>query len=391
MDLRSEAILAPTIRFDKPLAENSIQPESVFLTGATGFLGAYLLAELLRKTAANVYCLVRCEHPDEGKLRLQNALRSYSLWKEEFSSRVIPVVGDLSKPLLGLSEAYFGELAGRLNVIYHNGAQISFIRPYSALKKTNVFGTQEVLRLAGLIKTKPVHFVSSMAVFLSQTGSPMGKVLETDIPEFNPGMKMGYGQSKWVAERLVMVAQERGLPATIHRAVRIMGDTKTGVMGNLDDSLCRLMKGCIQLGKFPALDIPVTFIPVDYTSQAIIYLSLKEDAFGKAFHLFNPHVASWKILFNKITSLGYALEEVAYENWLEELKRKESEEPKNKLYQFLLLFLRSPNNLFAPKPQFDARYTFERLSDASIFCPSVDKLVPVYFSYFQEISYIPSP
>ncbi|MDM8563229.1 SDR family oxidoreductase [Candidatus Marithioploca araucensis] len=216
--------------------------------------------------------------------------------------------------------------------------------------------------------------------------------METDVPEFTPNMKGGYKQSKLVAEKLVMAAQERGLPANIYRPVRIMGDAKTGVIGNLSDSLCSLIKGCIQIEKFPTLDIPITVVPVDYVSQAVIHLSRQEKLLGKAFHLFNPHLISWQTLFNQVRSLGYSLEEVSYDNWLAELKNQVSQHPKDKLYPFLLLFSRSPNNLMAKKPLFDAHRTFEELASTSIVCPRVDtELLPTYLAYFQKIGYIPPP
>jgi len=392
LDLKTEAILEPTIQFHNPLSKNLAEPKAIFLTGATGFLGAYLLDELLHKTTADIYCLVRCHHFEEDKQRLQSHLQFYSLWKEAFSSRIIPIVGDLSKRQFDLSEAQFSELAGKIDIIYHNGAQISYIRPYSALKTINVLGTIEVLRLAGFIQTKPLHFISTLAVFLSKIYAPTDQILETDVPELTSNMKGGYKQSKLVAEKLLMAAQERGLPTNIYRPVRIMGDANTGVIGNLSDSLCSLIKGCIQIEKFPTLDIPITVVPVDYVSQAVIHLSRQEKLLGKAFHLFNPHLISWQTLFNKVRSLGYSLEEVSYDDWLAELKNQASQYPEDKLYPFLLLFLRSPNNLMAKKPLFDAHRTFEELANASIVCPKVDtELLPTYLGYFQKIGYIPPP
>lgn len=391
LDLKKEAVLESSIQFHNPHS-NFNESKSIFLTGATGLLGAYLLDELLHQTTADIYCLVRANHVEEGKQRLQNNLQFYSRWNEEFSSRIIPVVGDLSKHRFNLSEVQFRDLAAQIDIIYHNGAQVSYIRPYSALKAINVLGTIEVLRLASLIQTKPVHFISSLAVFLSQKYAPTDPILETDIPELTPNMKGGYKQSKWVAEKLVMAAQKRGLPANIYRPVRIMGDAKTGIISNLSDSLCSLIKGCIQIRKFPTLYIPITLVPVDYVSQAVIHLSRQDKLLGKAFHLFNPHTISWQTLFNQVRSLGYSLEEVSYDDWLAELKNKASQQPEDKLYPFLLLFLRSPNNLMAKKPLFDAHRTLEELASASIVCPKIDtELLPTYLGYFQKIGYIPPP
>lgn len=389
LDLEKEAVLEPTIQFHNPQS-NFDEPKSIFLTGATGLLGAYLLYELLHKTTADIYCLVRCHHVEEGKQRLQNNLQFYSRWHENFNSRLIPVVGDLSKRQFGISNTQFTELANQIDIIYHNGAQVSFIRPYSALKPINVLGTIEILRLAALIQTKPVHFISSLAVFLSKKYAPTDQILETDVPELRADIKGGYKQSKLVAEKLLMAAQARGLPANIYRPVRIMGDVDTGAIGNLSDSLCSLIKGCIQMGNFPSLDIPIIIVPVDYVAQAVIHLSRQEKLLGKAFHIFNPHSISWQTLFKTIRSLGYFLEEVSYDDWLAELQDKTSQQPKDKLYQFLQLFLRSPNNLMAKKPVFDAHRTFEELANASIVCPKIDtELLPTYLAYFQKIGYIP--
>ncbi len=166
LDFKTEALLDATIEFSQPLSDNVTNPHGILLTGATGFVGAYLLDELLEKTTADIYCLVRCSDTDAGKQRLKSHLQFYHLWQDKFCDRIIPLVGDLSQPFLGMSEAAFQQLASQIDIIYHNGAKVNSVSPYSQLKPPNVLGTQEVLRLASITKTKPVHFVSSVAVFL---------------------------------------------------------------------------------------------------------------------------------------------------------------------------------------------------------------------------------
>jgi thioester reductase-like protein len=393
LDLQAEVVLDTAIEFTNPLSENWNAPKSIFLTGATGFLGAYLLDELLHKTTADIYCLVRCNDAEAGIQRLKKHLEFYFLWKEDFSSRIIPVVGDLSQPLLGLSQQQFSDLASQLHVIYHNGALVNSVYPYSKLKATNVLGTQEILRLASLTQTKPVHFVSSKAVFFSQTYSQVDKITETDVPVLDSGLKGGYKQSKWVAEQLVAIAQERGLPACIYRASRIMGHSQTGITGNFKDFLCSLLKACIQIGKFPTLETQINLVPVDYLSQAIVHLSRQENSLGKAFHLSNPQPISWKNLFEEIRSLGYLIEETAYDEWLVDLKHHAFQHRReNALYSLLPLLLSAANALRFKKPRFDEQHTSEGLAGTSIVCPPVDtELLSTYFSYFQKSGYLPSP
>lgn len=390
LDLKEEAILDPAIQFPHPLSDRVTNPHGILLTGSTGFVGAYLLDELLEKTTADIYCLVRCSDTDAGKQRLKSHLEFYSLWQEKYSYRIIPLVGDLSQPFLGMSEAAFQQLASQIDIIYHNGAKVNSVSPYSQLKPPNVLGTQEVLRLASITKTKPVHFVSSVAVFFSQAYAEVDRVRETDIPVWDAGFKGGYKQSKWVAEKLVTIAQERGLPASIYRAARILGHSHTGITGNLQDLLCSLIKGCIQFGKFPLLEGNTNITPVDYVSQSIVYLSQQPESLGKTFHIVNPHSIPWQHLFNEIIELGYPLQGMPYEKWLIELKNHAFAHKDNALYPLLPLLLSSASALKSKKPDFDDSHTRTGLAKSSIVCHPLDRqLLSTYFSYFQNSGYLP--
>ena len=276
-DLQAEAVLDPTIRPEAVPRDYTTEPASILLTGATGFLGAFLLDELLQKTLADIYCLVRSADAESGKNKLRQNLEMYSLWNEHLSSRIISIVGDLSEPLFGLSQEKFLLLANNIDVIYHNGAFVNFIHPYKQMKAINVIGTQEVLRLASLIKVKPVHFVSTLSVFPAQSDSEVQVFREKDYLEHGEILESGYAQSKWVAEKLVAIALSRGLPVSIHRLGRITGNSKTGVW-NTNDFMCRMIKCCIQLGSVPKIDGLVDMTPVDYVSQAIVYLSQQKES-----------------------------------------------------------------------------------------------------------------
>jgi FlaA1/EpsC-like NDP-sugar epimerase len=166
-DLNTEAVLDFNIVPEYPTHSVVSEPASIFLTGATGFLGAFLLTELLQQTQANICCLVRATDLDSAKMRIQKNLESYEIWNQDFSNRIIPVLGDLAKPHLGLSSQEFQKMSSLIDVIYHNAAWINYVYPYSALKPTNVLGTQEILRLASKVKTKAVHYISTIAVFES--------------------------------------------------------------------------------------------------------------------------------------------------------------------------------------------------------------------------------
>nr|VFJ51745.1 MAG: thioester reductase domain-containing protein [Candidatus Kentron sp. FW] len=391
MDISREAILDPIIEFQGLRSGDPKDPDTVFLTGATGFLGAYLLDELLGTTRADVHCLIRGRDAGEAGQRLRGHLERHGLWKEEHASRIIPVMGDLSGPLLGLPEKQFNDLASRIDGIYHCGAMVNATRPYSALKAANVLGTREILRLAGKNRTKPLHFISTLAVFFSPAHSD-ANVEEADNPD-GDGLKVGYRQTKWVAEQLVMAARERGLPANIYRVGRVWGHARTGITGNTDDLLYRLIKACLLMKKFPASNVMINIAPVDYISRAIIHLSQQQKPPGETFHLLNPVPLPLGRFFQEIRDLGYPLEETDREKWLAEVRRRVPQGEEKALYASLLLAIRVSGFFSDGKPRFTAsRTTHDRLFGVRIACPPVDrKLLAVYLSYFQQSGYIPVP
>jgi thioester reductase-like protein len=343
INLQAEVVLETTIVpefLDRetvfPLAQ---EPRTILLTGATGFLGAFLLSELLQQTPAKIYCLVRGKDEEEARLRLQNNLKTYKLWRNTYDSQIIPILGNLAEPLMGLSSEKFNQLASEIDVIYHNGAQLSYVHSYAQLKATNVIGTKTVLGFAVLKRIKPVHFVSSVAVF--EASAYAGKVLtEWDPILESEGIYLGYSQSKWVSERLVWLAGQRGLPITIYRPGLISGDSQTGI-SNTDDFFIRMIQGCLQLGFVPNLPLPLNFSPVDYVAKAIAYLSRQNISEGKVFHLQNPAPLLWSEYQNFTRTQGIPLETVSYPAWVKKLK--DPQQKQNPLFP-LLPFLMQTNS-----------------------------------------------
>ncbi|WP_332994540.1 thioester reductase domain-containing protein [Scytonema sp. PRP1] len=386
-DLNSEIVLDSTILPEYPFESIITEPTAIFLTGTTGFLGAFLLQELLLKTQANVYCLVRSTDAESGKKRIKNNLESYGIWNDDFAERVIPVLGDLSQPLLGLSSQDFQKMSSIIDVIYHNAAWINYVYPYSALKPTNVLGTQEILRLASRVKIKPVHYISTIAVFESPAYA--GKVVtESDQLTHSEGMKLAYSQSKWVAEKLVMLARDRGIPVAIYRPPFISGHSQTGAWYK-DDVICRTIKGCIQMGSMTDITDTLDLAPVDYLSQSIVYLSQQKDSLGKAFHLNNPQPISWKELTDFIRSLGCQIEHIAYQDWQAQLNNA-VQSKENPLYHLLPFYQKQYQQ--STEPKITCLATQNALTESSIKCPPVNtQLLKTYFSYFLSSGWLSMP
>ena len=253
------------------------EPRVVLLTGATGFLGAYVLADLLdkrRNHVQKVYVHVRANDAGSAQRRLRDALAGRGLWREawEQEGRVQAVVGDLSKPHLGLNDEDWAHLAKEVDVIVHNGALVHWVYPYSKLRAANVLSTMAVMRLANEGRPKSVAFVSSTSAldteyYIRFSDTSAQGVLESDpLNGSASDLKSGYGQSKWVAERLLMAAASRGLAAVIIRPGYVVGDSKTAVT-NTDDFLFRLIKGSAQLGLIPDMNNTINMVPVDHVAR----------------------------------------------------------------------------------------------------------------------------
>jgi amino acid adenylation domain-containing protein/thioester reductase-like protein len=383
IDFNAEAVLDASIQPHEIIVDHYfVEPRAILLTGATGFLGVHILYDLLKQTSATIYCLVRSANDKEGKLKLESKLKSCFLWENSFKTRLTPVVGELAQPLLGLSESDFYYLANQIDVIYHCGAMVNFVYPYSQLKAINVLGTQYILKLATLIKTKPVHFISTLSVFASN-GPRI--VRESEIDEAET-LDDTYSQSKWVAEQLVRQAGKRGLPVCIYRPSRIIGHSKTG-FSNLNDLFSRGVKGCLQLGLLPPMEkIEDNMVSVDYVSRAIVYLSLQRESFGKTFHLVNPSYVLGVELVKWIRSLGYPLESRSYIEWRTALSRDKN----NALYSLLSWFPEyNEENQNVIEPTFDFQNTIEGLKGSDIICPPINsEIFDKYFSYFLKSGFL---
>jgi myxalamid-type nonribosomal peptide synthetase MxaA len=395
LNLERHVRLAPDIWPPSTRDERST-PDRLLLTGATGFLGAFLLRDLLDRTTAHVVCLARGANPDAALGRVMRALETQGLRRPGDEQRVSAVCGDLAEPRLGISESAFDTLASTIGTIYHNGALVNFLQPYHALAPANVRGTEEVLRLACRQLLKPVHLVSTVDVL---GPAPLRVSEDTPLAGSEP-LDTGYAQTKWVAERLAAVARERGVPLAIYRPARIIGDSRTGVW-NTDDFAARVIKGCLQTGIAP-MDPPWDNLsPVDFVSAAIVELSLDPSALTTpAFHVVNPRWFPWSRMIEFTRQLGYQLEAVSYTEWYAALAGAATD---NALAPLLPLFplpvAASGDDPVLPtvlesspprEPECQRAQTI--LRNRGLACPSLDDaLLGRYFDYFVRSGFLEPP
>jgi thioester reductase-like protein len=381
---RDEVQLDPALAFTH---RDPAAPRSILLTGATGFLGAFVLAELLEHSTARIHCLVRAASEREAMRRLEATLGRYDLAALDLAARVTCICGDLAQPRLGLAADAFERLAGSIDTIVHSGASVNFVFPYEALKPANVAGTHEILRLAAAARAR-LHYVSTVGVF---PGGPHhgATVLETAHPTEPDQLALGYMRAKWVAEQLVVEARARGLDVSIYRPGTIAGHAHTGAF-NPDDFVCALIKGCIQLGLAPRVDAPIHLVPVDYASRALVRIALGPAAAG-TYHLVGAQPVAWTDVVAWVRALGYPIEELPYAEWRAKLVES-AVATGNALAPLLPLFVEHDHTEWLQLPPYDDAQTRAALAGTGIACAAVDaRLMRRYVERFVVSGYVRRP
>jgi thioester reductase-like protein len=294
---------------------NLLAATRVVVTGATGFLGGRLAADMLARSDAHLYCLVRTGPSDPAR-RLRDHLLRHGVPDAAIKRRVTCVDGDLTRADLGLTHAAWDRLSNRCDAVLHAAASVNWIAPYAMLRSSNVAGTLALLRLA-CGSPAAFHFVSSLSVCYPSAGVA-GADEQFDPAGHLRALPLGYAQTKAVSEALVGEAGRRGLPVRIYRPALIAGDSRSGAF-NADDLLTLLIRGCVAMGTAPDLDWAIDCEPVDVVSRRILSLS---GARGPVFHLAATRPRHWRECLLWMRLFGYPIRLTSYHDWLEQLERE---------------------------------------------------------------------
>ncbi|MBO0132033.1 non-ribosomal peptide synthetase [Agrobacterium burrii] len=367
--------------------------ETILLTGAAGFIGSFALAEMLRKTKARIYCLVRARDDEAAAERVRASLTLYGLWDDVFRARIVGLAGELSQSRLGLTAEKFVALADQLDVIVHNGGATNEFDSYSRLAPINVGGAKEILRLsAGGVRVTPVHFVSTASVVARRGQNPPVIMEETRLT-IDEVEETGYVQSKWVAEELMHAAAASGLPVTIHRPGRVSGDSETGI-GSNSMGFWHFIRSILLLQTAPDLrSDKLTLAPVDYVAQALVAL-IERGVPSETYHLSNRTQTSIRAILEAAKRAGHRLEVIPFDAWRERLTKeaeKRARQGDDSLSSILLLadHLNKYNGLEVESALGQERVE-AALAGSGISPPPVtDAILDRYVEYFTKIGFFP--
>lgn len=315
-DIKAETYLT-NIKEAKKLNKNvDFSIRNVLLTGASGFLGCFLLKELLEQTDAAIYCLIRERDEKCAYQKLFDAMCYYKLDAFMDSKRIIPLPGDLGKEQFGLSDEIYESLCESVDMIIHSGAVVNFVYHYEMLKNENVVGTGRILQFASTKKIKPVHYISSMAIF--GVGKKAGIVDEGYTLDLDDLPRSGYNQTKWAGDVLINNARTIGLPCNVYRVGNVCGDSINGVC-QTRDFIWMLFKVGIEMKKFPEYyRLPFAMSTVDSIARSIVQLAIAQaDTEGDNFHVMSGTTVIYQQLLDWVKTYGFDFTMNGFQDWVE--------------------------------------------------------------------------
>ncbi|CAL9657801.1 amino acid adenylation domain-containing protein [Streptomyces sp. enrichment culture] len=323
-DLLADTVLDPGLRPGtnptNPVAPSPLgNPHRILLTGATGFVGAHLLARLLSETRAEIVCTVRADGLPEATARVHAALARHGITPDaEASARLSALLADLGRPGLGLPRETLSDLTATCDAVFHNAATVSIMRDYTTLRAANTESTRQLLRLTA-VRPIPLHYVSTLSVAPPARHSP--EVPEAFLPP-HEGLRHGYQQTKWASERLLEQAAERGLPVTVHRLGRVVGPADTGYV-NERDFLWSVLRAGIPAGVVPELFEDEVWTPVDFVARSLVHLCLRPaaTAAGPVFHHATLPRVRLRDVYDWVREYGYPVRQLPLARWREQLPR----------------------------------------------------------------------
>ena len=292
----------------------------ILLTGATGFLGRYVLRDLLCHDAALVaHCVVRADDDQHGLERLRRAMQEAEIWDEAFASRIRVVVGDVTVIRFGLDEADFDALCESIDAVYHFAAEVNLASSYLAIRRANVFSTRNVIELCLRKRCKHLFYASTMGVFpqaFCGYSTEFGDCriehqMQPDLASMKrmfPIAWLGYPWSKLVSEQALLFAHATGVPLAVFRLPRT-GTASTGHT-NPHDATVRILAAIIEVELMPrGFTIQGSNEAVDTLSRLCTAISMNPRRRSTIYHCCDPQPDHHDI---ELADTGLYFPEVSY-------------------------------------------------------------------------------
>lgn len=373
---------------------------NILLTGATGVLGGRLLQEVLRTTDAMAYCLIRAADRDAARRRIEDVLSCYdearTLAGEAW--RIVPVLGDMSQPSLGVQQDVYRDLLGSIGLVLHCAANVSLVASYNKIAPVNVNGVQHVIDFC-LAGGAPMLFASSFSIVGDKLYEKGFVLSECDLDVGQGFENMDYERSKYNAEKLVHEAGRKGLDWVIVRPGNIWGDSVSGAypltQTKVKGIYYEMLKSLVETGlTFPS-DEDFDITPVDYVAKASLHLASRLHATRhRSFNLTNPHPITYDGIVAAVRAYGYTVREETQQRYFEALQQGRllrAGKPYRSVFTDLLCVFYDGGDE-KERARYDTAQAQSALAGSGIAChPSDQPLLSRYLDYAVRVGLLPPP
>lgn len=356
------------------------EKKTVFITGATGFLGAHLVKLLLEETNFNLILLIRGGSQAEAENRFHHLLKK--IHKDDintFIGRIAVLRGSLANEFLELDQTTRNSICQRIEEIYHCAALAEFQKSLEEVRRVNVLGTENLLKFAKRCqKIKKINYISTTFVY----GDKVGLVSEDDL-DVGQNFNNTYEQSKYEAELVVKEYVKNGLPVSIYRPSIITGEYETGETTNF--RMFYKPFRSVSLGLFSEIpigkDASLNLVAVDTAAKAIFILGNNE-----------KNIATYNIVSPKNTLVTH-LFDLSHECF--KYKNPKYVLPENYNFSEITFskkkILKTYLPYFAYRTIYGFKKTFETLEKYHFRYPEIDdNYIRRLFSFCKKFKYIKS-
>ena len=398
-------------KYDKIISTNKITDNieleytpisNVLLTGFTGFLGAHVLDSFIKNETGNIYCLIRSKNNLSAEERLKNVLHFYfgNSYDNLIGKRIYLVEGDITLDNLGLSDEEYSILGNKLTTVIHCAALVKHYGNYNDFKRINIDGTQKIVDLCEKFNLRLLH-ISTISVSGNNLAeganidNSFGRDIIFDETNFYVGqnLKNSYIHSKFEAERIVLDAISRGVPACILRMGNLTSRFSEGKFqqNHFENAFVNRFKSFIQIGYVPdyMLNLYAEFTPIDYCGDAIIKIATHFNKNYNVFHLLNENHVDLDKLYDTMVKLGIPIKLVSDEEFKTILTQL-LQNPDKKAYLEGIINDLSPDKklVYESEVKIKSDFTKVLLEKMGFSWPIIDeRYLKNYFKYLADIGY----
>ncbi|OAG41651.1 hypothetical protein AYO21_04115 [Fonsecaea monophora] len=365
----------------------------IVVTGATGSLGAHLVAQLVRRQdISEVCCLVRASSKSSARRRVIESMQRRAVYHTlplDLRRKISCYPSDFSKPDLGLGVSVYASISAKITSLVHCAWSVNFNKNLSSFEADCIAGARHLMLLC-LSAQQPTpasfNFCSSVSTV---TNTPGDAVAEALPQSFKCAQGMGYAQSKLVTEHLVTrAASQTGMEARVLRVGQIIADTAHGIW-NDTEAIPLMLQAATTIGALPSLDEHPRWLPVDSVARVVTDISLSSTTHA-VFNIVNPRTFHWtNDLLPALHNAGLSFAQVNQREWIRRLRASNPDPEQNPTIKLVEFFASKYDNDLTNRKNFKyVTSTAEQISPELGMVPALSAdLVKKFVGHFLKTSW----